>query len=62
MAVMQRDGSQLSSGLQILGGAKDVSQKEMVGAAGGRMAVDHEPLALLPFYASSTTSLFGTLR
>lgn len=43
----ERDGFLLSSDLQLLGREEDMSQREVAGVAGGRLALDNETLTLL---------------
>lgn len=43
----QRDGILLFSGLQLLGEAEDMSQREVAGVAGDSLALDNETLTLL---------------
>lgn len=61
MAGSQRAGFLLSSGLQLLGGAKQMSQREMAGIAGGRLALDNEPLTLRHVLPPPLV-LFGIVR
>lgn len=45
------DGFLLSFGPQFLGRAKDTSQREVAGDAGGRLALDSDSLTLLHRFA-----------
>lgn len=45
------DGFLLSFGPQFLGRAKDMSQREVAGDAGGRLALDSDSLTLLHRFA-----------
>lgn len=47
----ERDGFLLSFGPQFLGRAKDMSQREVAGDAGGRLALDSDSLTLLHRFA-----------